>query len=113
MNILRGDHSVLSREVRRYNRETLRRLVVGAGFTIARLTYTNFSLFVPLAAVRLIQRWRGLAREDQAHARREISVPSAPVNALLTGLLLLESVWLRRFNLPFGSSLVCLARKPE
>ena len=112
MNVLRGDHSVLSREVRRYSRETLRRLVAGAGFTIVRLTYTNVSLFLPLATVRLAQRWRGLAREEQAHARREISVPWAPVNALLTGLLLLESVWLRRFNSPFGSSLVCLARKP-
>jgi SAM-dependent methyltransferase len=110
MNVLRGDHSILSREVRRYNRDGLRHLVAGAGFTIVRLTYTNFSLFLPLAAVRLAQRWRGLAREE--HAQREISVPWAPVNALLTGLLLLESVWLRRFNSPFGSSLVCLARKP-
>jgi ubiquinone/menaquinone biosynthesis C-methylase UbiE len=112
MNVLRGDHSVLSREVRRYNRKTLRELVAGAGFTIVRLTYTNVSLFLPLAAVRLAQRWRGLAREEQAHARREISVPWAPINFLLTGLLLLESVWLRHFDSPFGSSLVCLARKP-
>jgi SAM-dependent methyltransferase len=112
MNVLRGDHSVLSREVRRYSRESLRQLVAGAGFTIVRLTYTNFSLFLPLAAVRLVQRKRGLAREEQPQARREISVPWAPVNALLTGLLLLESVWLRRFNSPWGSSLVCLARKP-
>jgi SAM-dependent methyltransferase len=112
MNVLRGDHSVLSREVRRYRRERLRQLVAGTGLTIVRLTYTNFSLFLPLAAIRLAQRWRGLAHEEQAHARREISVPWAPVNTLLTGLLLLESVWLRRFNSPFGSSLVCLARKP-
>jgi SAM-dependent methyltransferase len=112
MNMLRGDHSVLSREVRRYSREALRQLVVGAGFRIVRLTYTNVSLFVPLATVRLAQRWRGLAAEEQAQARREISVPWAPINTLLTGLLLCESVWLRRFNSPFGSSLVCLARKP-
>jgi hypothetical protein len=112
MQILRGDHSVLSREVRRYSRESLRTLVTGAGFTIVRLTYTNFSLFLPLLAVRLAQRWRGLAQEEQPHARREIAVPWAPVNTLLTGLVLLESLWLRRFNSPFGSSLVCLARKP-
>ena len=81
MNMLRGDHSVLSREVRRYSRETLRQLVAGAGFTIVRLTYTNVSLFLPLAAVRLAQRWRGLAHEEQAQARREITVPWAPINA--------------------------------
>jgi SAM-dependent methyltransferase len=112
MDLLRGDHSVLSREVRRYSSGTLRRLVAGAGFTIVRLTYTNISLFLPLAVVRGAQRWRGLAREEQAHARREIAVPWAPINALLTGVLLLESAWLRHFNSPFGSSLVCLARKP-
>jgi SAM-dependent methyltransferase len=112
LDVLRGDHSVLSREVRRYSRGTLARLVTGAGFSIVRLTYTNCSLLLPMLAVRLVQRWRGLAREDETKARQEISVPWAPVNGMLTGLLLLESVWLRRFDNPAGSSLVCLARKP-
>ena len=112
MDVLRGDHSVLSREVRRYSREQLRVLVAGAGFTVVRLTYTNASLFLPLAAARLLQRWRGLAAEDEQQAQHEIAVPWAPVNALLTALVLMEGVWLRRFNSPFGSSLVCLARKP-
>ena len=110
MPVLRGDHSVLSREVRRYRRSDLRRLVVAAGFTIERLTYTNFTLFLPLAGLRTIQRWRGLKPEQ--HPEQEISVPAAPINALLTGLLLLESRWIRRFNIPAGSSLICLARKP-
>jgi SAM-dependent methyltransferase len=110
MQVLRGDHSVLSREVRRYSRDELRRLVVNAGFSIVRLTYTNFMLVVPLAMVRLAQRRRGLAREE--HAQREIAVPWAPINAVLTWLLLLESVWIRRFDSPAGSSLICLARKP-
>ncbi len=110
MNVLRGDHSVLSRELRRYSRADLQRLVVGAGFTIVRLTYTNFTLFLPLAALRIVQRWRGLKAAEEAE--REISVPPAPINALLTALLLLESRWIRRFDSPLGSSLVCLARKP-
>jgi SAM-dependent methyltransferase len=110
MSALRGDHSVLSRELRRYSRSRLRRLLTGAGFTIVRLTYTNFTLFLPVLAMRLAQRWRGLAEEEQATA--EISVPPAPVNSLLTGLLLLESAWVRHLDCPFGSSLLCLARKP-
>jgi SAM-dependent methyltransferase len=110
MKLLRGDHSVLSREVRRYSRAELQRLLVDAGFSIVRLTYTNFTLLPPLALVRLLQRRRGLAPEEHAH--REISVPWAPINTLLTGVLLLESAWIRRFNCPWGSSLVCLARKP-
>lgn len=107
---LRGDHSVLSREVRRYSGRTLRRLLTEAGFTIVRLTYTNATLFFPMAAVRAAQRWRGLSAEEDT--QQEISVPPAPVNALLTGALRVESLFLRLFDYPFGSSLLCLARKP-
>jgi ubiquinone/menaquinone biosynthesis C-methylase UbiE len=111
MPVLRGDHSILSREVRRYRRSDLRKLVSCAGFGIVRLTYTNFTLFVPMIVMRMAQRWRGLRAEDRAE--QEISIPPAPVNALLTCLLLLEGLYLRGFNAPFGSSLLCLAKKPD
>jgi SAM-dependent methyltransferase len=111
MESLRGDHSVLSREIRRYDRGSLEHLLTGAGFEIVRLTYTNASLFVPMLALRALQRRRGLAREE--HVRQEITVPPAPVNALLNAALVVESWWLRRIDNPFGSSLLCLARKPE
>ena len=111
LDVLRGDHSVLSHEVRRYTRETLGRLVTQGGFTVERMTYTNASLFLPLAAIRTLHRRRGLAGE--AGAQREISVPLEPINGLLSGVLFLESVWLRWFGSPFGSSLLCLARKPQ
>ena len=110
MPMLTGDHSVLSHERRRYTRSSLRLLLERAGFTIVRLTYTNATLFIPLAMVRAFHRWRGLSAE--AFAQQEIAVPAAPVNSALTALLGLESVWLRAFDNPFGSSLLCLARKP-
>jgi len=111
MEILRGDHSVLSREVRRYSRARLRQMLTAAGFQIVRLTHTNQSLFLPMIARRALQRSRGLAPE--AEAQQEISVPAAPLNAALSALLFLESLWVRRFDAPIGSSLLCLARKPE
>ena len=111
MPMLIGDHSVLSRERRRYTRSSLRRLLEGAGFTIVRLTYTNATLFLPLAMVRAFHRWRGLSTE--AEAQQEIAVPAAVVNGALTGLLTLEGWWLRAIDNPFGSSLLCLARKPD
>ena len=112
MDVLRGDHSILSHERRRYSRASLSRLLTGAGFRIIRITYTNAALFLPLLAVRAFHRARGLASE--ADATSEISVPPAAVNALLTAMLWMESVWLRAGGAsPFGSSLLCLARKPE
>ncbi len=112
MDVLRGDHSVLSQEARRYSRASLRALLEAHGLTPLRLTYTNATLFLPLAVLRAAQRWRGLAAEEAADARREITVPLAPVNAALSAALALEAWWVRRFDLPFGSSLLCLARRP-
>jgi SAM-dependent methyltransferase len=111
VNALRGDHSVLSRERRRYSQATLRQAVTRSGFVIERITYTHAALFLPLLVLRTWHRSRGLARE--AHAHSEISIPSAPVNGILSAALFLESLWLRRFNSPVGSSLLCFARKPR
>jgi SAM-dependent methyltransferase len=110
MSVLRGDHSVLSREVRRYSRNDLRTRLERAGFLVKRLTYTNATLFPALAIARLIQRRRGLRLESEADS--EISVPPAPINAIMTAVLHLEALWLRAFDAPFGSSLLCLAMKP-
>jgi ubiquinone/menaquinone biosynthesis C-methylase UbiE len=110
MDILRGDHSVLSHELRRYSRKGLRRLLTGAGFAVERLTYTNAVLFPMMAMNRALQRWRGLSAEQEAGS--DISVPPAPVNLALTAALTVESWWVRVGVNAFGSSLLCLARKP-
>jgi SAM-dependent methyltransferase len=112
MDVLHGDHSVLSHEQRRYTRDTLTRLLTAAGFRVVRLTYTNAVIFPAMLAVRARQRARGLSAE--ADATRDIAVPAPPVNASLSALLFLESLWLLAGGTnAFGSSLVCLARKPE
>jgi SAM-dependent methyltransferase len=107
---LRGDHSVLSREIRRYDRRSLAQLLGGHGFDIVRMTYTNAVLFPPMLVARALQRRRGLRSEESAD--QEMRVPAAPINLLMTGALRVESWWVRVANNPFGSSLLCLARKP-
>jgi SAM-dependent methyltransferase len=110
LNALRGNHSVLSEEVRRYDRRRLRWLFGRAGFRIERLTYTNFTLFPLLLVVRCVQRAIGLKPPEEAH--REVTVPPGPINTALTAALGLEARLVRRVTLPAGSSLLCLARKP-
>jgi SAM-dependent methyltransferase len=110
MPVLRGDHSILSRELRRYTRRELRGLLEGAGFEIAWISHTNQTLFLPMLAARSWHRRRGLASEPDATA--EIRLPPAPINAALTALLFLESLWVRIVPGAFGSSLLALARKP-
>ena len=112
MECLRGNHSVLGHEVRRYSRDRLERVLRAGGFEIHRLTYTNASLFPAIFAVRALQRRRGLPDEHDDRAAGDFAVPAAPLNALLAAVLRVESLWLRAFDNPFGSSLLCLARKP-
>jgi SAM-dependent methyltransferase len=111
MPVLRGDHSILSHERRRYTRTSLRALITSAGFQVVRITYTNAVLFLPMLVIRLFHRVRGFAPESDATA--EIAVPVFAVNTALSALLLVESLWLRIGVSPAGSSLLCLARKPE
>lgn len=111
MQMLRGDHSVLGGEVHRYERRELRDKLRHAGFRVSRITYTNAFLFPVMAAVRALQRRRGL-RSDTNNPG-DFRVPPAPVNALLSATLAAESVLVGAgINMPFGSSLLCLARKP-
>ncbi len=108
LDVLRGNHSILSSEVRRYTRGRLAARLARVGFKVRRMTYTNACTTPLLAAVRLAQRVSG------HHASElEISIPPAPLNAALTGILALEAAALRLVNMPVGSSVLALAEKPE
>jgi SAM-dependent methyltransferase len=107
LELLRGHHAVLSGEARRYTRPLLRRKLEEAGFEVVRVGYTNLSVFPLMLAVRLGQRLSGL-RE----AAVDMTVPPAPVNAALKGLLAIEATLARVLPMPIGSSVLCLARKP-
>ncbi len=112
LEILHGRHSVLSQEVRRYTPSRLRSIVEGGGFRVERLTFDHASLLPILLPLRV---WHRLsARDGDVPAgEEEITVPSAPVNRALSALVSLEALALRAVDMPIGSSLMCLARKPS
>ena len=110
LNVLRGNHAVLSEEVRRYTPSRLRQIVEAGGFVLERLTFVHAALFPVMLPVRMMQRWR--SGPSLPPGEFDIRVPAAPLNALLTGVLRLESLALRVVDMPIGSSLMCHARKP-
>jgi SAM-dependent methyltransferase len=111
LDMLRGDHSALGGEVRRYTKSDLRRKLERAGFTVKRITYTNAALFPITAAVRALQRLRG-ERADAGN-KGDFYVPPAPINALFAGALALEAKIIEAgIDMPVGSSVLCLAKKP-
>jgi ubiquinone/menaquinone biosynthesis C-methylase UbiE len=103
---LRGNHSVLGGELRRYRRRELRSKLEAAGFRVRRSSYTNFSILPMVAAVRATQRLSGHEESDA-----EISVPATPINAALSALLTVEAAALRVVNMPLGSSVMAVAQK--
>lgn len=112
LEMLRGSHSVLAEEVRRYSPARVRAVLEGAGLGVERLSFTFASVFPLMAAVRLGHRWRRPGGEAES-GEWEITVPAAPVNAALTVAVGAEAVALRALNMPIGSSIMCLARKPR
>jgi SAM-dependent methyltransferase len=112
LEVLRGSHSVLAEEVRRYTPAQVRQLLEGAGLLVERLSFAYASVFPLMLALRVGHRYFG--RDGEAESGEwEIEVPPAPVNGVLTAVVGLEALALRAVNMPFGSSIMCLARKPE
>lgn len=106
LEILHGDHSVLSEEVRRYTRGSLTRLLRHGGFEPVVTRYAFASLFPFMLVVRALQRMRGARATG-----REITVPGAPVNWALTRMVCAEAALASRVALPVGTSLLFLAKK--
>ena len=108
LDILRGSHSTLTHEVRRYTPERLRTRLVDAGFDVERLTFTNFTPFPVALVLRGFERLSGQAGEPSEH---DLQVPAWPVNAFFNMMLAAEAGVLRVVNLPIGTSVMAVARK--
>ena len=107
-----GYFDELSFHRRRYERSDLRKLLEDTGYRIERMTHVFAFLFPLLYTVRRI-----------THRLREGEVPPEPdcaelrvvpvVNGILRTICRLERRLLRRRSLPFGSSLLALARRDD
>ena len=99
-------HDVVNEHRRRYTRHELRRRLEQAGFRIGRLSYCNTSLFLPIAAVRLLRRLGG-----EGEPRPDVGRVAEPLNTMLHHLFAAERHALRVMSLPFGVSLIATARR--
>jgi SAM-dependent methyltransferase len=107
---LRGDHSEQWQEYRRYTPAMARHLAEQANLQVDRVQFLFASLVPLMLAVRGLQRLLRPVREPRLDA--DIALPSAPVNATLTWMLRREAAMAQTIPMPFGSSLLVIARKP-
>lgn len=100
-----GVQDDVSNHRRRYRMPELTRVLKQAGFEIERTTYANITFFLPILLVRQLMRVTGIKAESE----NNINVPA--LNGFLGRLLGTESWILKRMNIPFGVSGLCVARK--
>jgi SAM-dependent methyltransferase len=100
---LRSAHDEAVHGARRYTRRELVERVRAAGFTPILASYAYCLVFPAVAAVRL-------ARRGGAGGSDVFRLPR-PLNAALLGVQAIERALLRVGPLPFGSSVVLVARK--
>ncbi len=112
-------NDVLNDHKRRYTTKELRQALAQIGFETRRITYNNFLVF-PMAAGMIMLRRRGGQQpelgsphfDDESY---QVEMEPAPplLNALLSGVTWTEAQILRWLNLPVGTSIICIAGKPE
>jgi len=104
-----SDHDVTHHHRRRYRASDLQSLVSACGFGVNYLSYYNFLLFPMIAGTRILQRLRPGDRSG-ANGRHDLSMPRAAINALLLRIFASERYLIGAARIPFGVSLIVLAR---
>jgi SAM-dependent methyltransferase len=99
-------HDKLHHHFRRYSKSELKQRITEAGFKIEFLNYWNFFLFPVTLFVRILDLF---GSDDKPAIGTKI--PSAPVNNFLIKLVSAERFLIPSVPLPFGVSLIMIARK--
>jgi SAM-dependent methyltransferase len=103
---LRGTHDAKVSTAHRYTSKELADKLVERGFEIEFMSYANMILF-PLALLkRFFERWRLTPQQDS-----DITVNVGAFSSFLKSCLVFESRLIRFWRLPFGLSVVAVAKK--
>ena len=101
-----SEHDAAHHHHRRYAMAGYRKLFENAGLSVRRASHFNTLLFPPIAAVRLAKNAAGLSGGDE-------TMPSPALNGVLKAVFGLERGLLAAGDLPFGVSILLIARRPQ
>lgn len=104
-----SNHDIALHHFRRYEKPEFLNLVEESGLEAVKYTYSMATAFLPAVLFRRVKR---LVTESSAEPPQtdEFKLP-ALVNSLLRASVCMEARFLKHSNLPFGLSLLCVARK--
>lgn len=103
--LLRGNHDKIVQTRHRYTAKEIKKKIIVSNFKIIKLTYANMILSLPVFIKRTAEKLLKMPKKSDLYP------PSTILNELFYNIMKKENILLKRMNLPFGSSIICLARK--
>lgn len=90
---------------RRYTKSHLKEILEKEGFSIIRNTYIHSFLVLPSLIIRKLKQ---LSRKPYSS---DFQLNNALLNRAFMFLSKLEQMWINRYDMPFGTSVLCIAQK--
>jgi len=100
-----GVQDDVSHHRRRYAMSELMKKLQQADMKVERASYANIAFFGPILLGRLFMRLTGIRPAS------ENNINIGAFNGLFGGIFGAESWWLNKFSLPFGVSILCVAKR--
>jgi SAM-dependent methyltransferase len=107
-----SEHDDINEHRRRYTRPRLRAALDQMPVDYLKLSYINSFLAPPVMLIRLLKRLSRKPKKDPSTLKSDVYPVPKPVNEILRAIFASEAIWLRWGSLPFGISVLCVARKP-
>jgi len=107
-NLLWSRHDELNHHCRRYEKSELVKLLKKVNLKIRRSSYSNFSIFIPIALVRLYQRY---FLKQKGGEDNQLSKINPQINGVLTIVLKIENLLLKFIDFPVGVSVFVVGEK--
>lgn len=110
---LYGRHDASHHGARRFSRSQLLAEMLAAGMIPLHSSYFHMTVFPAVAAIRIGGRWvsAALGRQTPEHGQSQLEEASPLANAVFGALYRVEAPLAARFRLPFGVSVVAIARR--
>jgi len=101
-----SDHDVTVSHYRRYNSKSISDVVTKGGLSIFRMSYFITIPFVPIALFRLFSKLK------TKKPKSDLAVVRFPkiIDKIFRNILFFESKLLQKIDLPFGLSIICVAK---
>ena len=102
-----GPHDIINMHKRRYVKKTLKKVIENSGYKIYKLSYFN-TILAPLIILR---RFLDRSLRGEEYLRDDDDVPNTFFNIILKFIFGLEKYILPYISMPFGISILCIAKK--